>query len=95
MADHRTSPGLSHAGGDYEPSLSFQVLPRCAFCGAAHPLAQSPLNDPSFCLCCHAPLPPLAPTVKVPAVLTDWRAWLGMALLKIGRGLSRLSKGNP
>ncbi len=72
-----------------EATLGIRVLRGCQACGTRHPLAIDPTADPSRCLTCHAPLPPLDDGQIVPAVLTGVRVTLGRALMAIGRFLHR------
>lgn len=72
-------------------TCAVQLLPRCAACGARHPLSLTPPLDAGHCWACNADLPPPPPPAEVPAALTGAPGLLARLLLALGRGLARLS----
>lgn len=86
-----------HASGHFEPSLQFEFLPRCAQCGAAHPLARTPKLRSDACPDCGAPMA-RGHGATVAAVMTGGSLWtrimigIGRALLAIGRFFAHLGR---
>lgn len=77
-----TRRSLSDAGvslpvtGRWKPSLAMAVLPRCAGCGAAHPLASRVVVDPDHCPACGADAAPVREHVPT-SVTGGW--WIAFA----------------
>jgi DNA-directed RNA polymerase subunit RPC12/RpoP len=86
-------PDLSNASfGVYAPSLQATLLPRCPDCGGKHPLAYQPPLPAHRCPDCGSPRDAAPAPVDVPAVVTDGRTKLGIAMMRFGTYLKRISE---
>lgn len=82
------------SAGFYEPTLGVTFLPRCANCGAAHPMAGKPPIDTKDCPECGFTLPTVGQTIHVRAVLTGWTpsAIFARLLFAAGQALRSLAE---
>lgn len=77
--------------GRWEPSISHQLLSRCANCHAPHPMARRPAVESAACPDCGHPAAPPADQVKASATGGLW-LWLANQCHSLARWLLKITE---